>query len=150
VHRRMIQHVFGAAAPALGQPVQDLVERFSIERVVQKKHDVAGRIPITARVGANQPHVRTTAVDLARFSEIVGRDRVQARREFDANDLRERIFGRQQDCAAHSGPRIDKRGSPYRFERHGLHQTAESIDRHGFVVRSVRAGIADGLGIEVA
>ena len=53
----MVQHVFGASPAALGEPVEQLVERFAVERVVQKHNQIAGRKAITARVAANQTDV---------------------------------------------------------------------------------------------
>jgi hypothetical protein len=63
----MVQHVLGASPAALGEPVEQRIERFAIERVVQEYDQIAGRKAITTRVAANQTDVRAVPLWEARF-----------------------------------------------------------------------------------
>ena len=102
------------------------------------------------RVGAHQAHVAAGRREIVRLGEVFARDLKERRRNFDAHDLRKRIFAREHHRAAHARTGVDEGRRPNHRVGKMRDQTAKRGHGHGFVMRRVRARIAGRLGIEIA
>ena len=106
--RRVVQKPFVAGAGALREAVEHVVECFAVKRIVQKNDQVAAGKAIVPRVGAHQAHVAAACREIVRLGEVFACDLKERRRDFDAHDLRKRVFAREHHRAAHSRPGVDE------------------------------------------
>lgn len=149
MYRSVVEKPLAARRTSLGEPVEHLVEGLAVERIVQEHDEIARWKSMLSSVGAYQANVAAPRRQVVRLREVFSRDLEESRGNLDADDLLEGILGRQQGRAAHTGAYVDEhRGLNFRG-REFRQQPPECGNRHGLVMRRVRARIAGGSRVEI-
>jgi len=131
-------------------PFERRAQRVGVERVEQERDQVAARIGERARVGVDQPDVRTRRAGGAHLLQVLLGGLVERGRYLDADDALERIAHRQEDGPAEPAADVDEGRAADDRLRQTRHQIGEVVERHRLVVGRVRGRLADVLGVEVA
>lgn len=147
--RGVIEQPRRAGVRTLRNGVKRLSERFPVERIEEEDDEVAAGVGRDARVAPNQAQVATAQRVRLCALDIFAGYFIERGRDLDTGHLTERILRGKDHRAAHAGSHVDERGSLHGALRQRRDQLVKLADRHRFVMRRVRAGVAGGIGIEI-